>query len=276
MCEEREFDFTRVIQQQRVTLRAQAISYIDPHVTWVLNDVPVPPGANQTVHPHPSEPGSAYTEADATGAHADPPVTVTTTTDGMLLHVVNTLGDGQYGLTAQAFITERDGSERRTWKMSFNFLGTKEIVPGLAEAADRCFSEWLDSLRQEAPSMEAIIATIYAQLGRPPDPIWDPDPLQLFTGWQDAIIDPDQALFVDGSQQVDPETVVEVPGTDQGQVIVTTTTTNIVTIDPGTDGTVQVTTDGGGVTVINTTSRAVVVVNQDTHEAVAVIRRTPK
>jgi hypothetical protein len=271
MCEEREFDFTRVIQQQRMTVRAVAISYVDPQVTWMLNDVPVPPGANQTLHPHPSEPGFAYTEADATGAHADPPVTVTTTTDGMLLHVVNTLGDGQHSLTAQAFITERDGSERRTSKGSFNLLGTREIVPGLAEAADRCFAEWLDSLRQEAPSMEAIIATIYAQLGRPPDPIWDPDPLQLLTGWQDAIIDPDQALFVDGSQQVDPSTVVEVPTTDPGAVIVTTTTTNVLTINPGTDGIVQVGLDTSGVTVINTTSRAIVVVDQSTHEAVALI-----
>jgi hypothetical protein len=271
MCAEQEFDFTRVIQQQRITLQARAISYIDPQVTWVLNDVPVLPGANQTVHPHPSEPGCAYTEEDATGAHADPPVTVTTTTDGMLLHVVNTLGDGQYSLTAKAFITERDGSQRRTWKMSFNLLGTREIVPGLAEAADRCFAEWLASLRQEAPSMDAIIATIYAQLGRPPDPIWDPDPLQLLTGWQDAIIDPDQALFVDGSQQVDPSTVIEVPSTDSGRVIVTTTTTNIVTIDPGNDGTVQVGTDNSGVTVINTTSRAIIVVDQSTHEAVALI-----
>jgi hypothetical protein len=270
MCEEREFDFTRVIQQQRVTLRAHAISYIDPQVTWVLNDVPVPPGANQTLHPHPSEPGDTYFEAGA-GALAQPSVTVTTTTDGMLLHVVNTLGDGQYGLTGQAFITERDGSERRTWKMSFTFLGTKEIVPGLAQAADRCFAEWIKSLQQEAPSMDAIIAMIYAQLGRPPDPLWDPDPLQLLTDWQDAVIDPDQALFVDGSQQVDPSTVIDVPTTDSGRVIVTRATTNVVTIDPGTDGTVQVGTDNDGVTVINTTSRAVVVVDESTHEAVALI-----
>jgi hypothetical protein len=119
--------------------------------------------------------------------------------------------------------------------------------------------------------MEAIIAAIYAQLGRPLDPIWDPDPLQLLTGWEDAIIDPDQALFVDGSQQVDPSTVVEVPTTDPDTVIVTTNTTNVLTIDPGTDGIVQVGVDNSGVTVINTTSRAIVVVDQSTHEAVALI-----
>src|SRR5258707_14786223 len=58
MCEEREFDFTRVIQQQRMTVRAVAISYVDPVVSWRLNSVPVPPGTRQTVHPHPSELGS--------------------------------------------------------------------------------------------------------------------------------------------------------------------------------------------------------------------------
>ena len=269
MCEEREFDFTRVIQQQRMTVRAVAISYVDPVVSWRLNSVPVQPGTRQTVRPHPSELGSGSFED--TGILSDPPVTVTTTTDGMLLHVENTLGDGQYSLSAQALVTERDGSQGKRWAMTISFLGTKEIVPGLTEAADRCFTEWLDSLRQEAPSMEAIIATIYAQLGRPPDPIWDPDPLQLLTGWQDAIIDPDQALFVDGSQQVDPSTVIEVPTTDPGTVIVTTTTTNVLTIDPGTDGIVQVGIDISGVTVINTTSRAIVVVDQSTHEAVALI-----
>src|SRR5262249_10253398 len=84
MCGGQEIDFTRVIQKQRMTVRAVAISYLDPVVSWRLNSVAVPPGARQTVKTHPSELGSGSFEE--TGILSDPPVTVTTTTDGMLLH----------------------------------------------------------------------------------------------------------------------------------------------------------------------------------------------
>jgi hypothetical protein len=270
-CGEQEFDFTRVIQQQRVTIAAHAISYVDPQVTWMLNDAPVPAGTGQTVRPHPSELHLAFTEQDATGAGADPPVTVQTTTDGMLLHVENVAGDGQYSLTARAVITERNGSEARQSSIAFDFVGTKEVVPGLNEAWSRCFAAWIDSLRQESPTDEAIAAAVYAQLGRPLDPIWDPDPLQLESGWQDAVIDPDQAQFLDPAQQVDPGDVVTITTSDHEGAIVARTGTEVITIDPGTGETVEVNAQDSAITVTNTSGRDLVVVNQDTHEAVAVV-----
>jgi hypothetical protein len=111
LCGEQEFDFTRVKQKQRATIAVHAISYVDPQVSWMLNDAAVPAGTDQIVRPHPSELGHAFSEQDAIGAHADPPVTVRTTTHGMLLRVDNVAEDGQYSLTARAVITERDGSE---------------------------------------------------------------------------------------------------------------------------------------------------------------------
>jgi hypothetical protein len=269
-CGEQEFDYTRVSQQQRVTIRAHAVSYADPQVAWKLNDAPVPAGAGQTSRPHPSELGHAYFEQDVGGPRGEP-VTVTTTTDGLLLHVENVAGDGQYSLTVRAVITERYGSEARQWSIGISFLGTREIVPGLAEAWDRCISDWLDGLRQESPTDEAIAAAALAQVGRPPDPIWDPDPLADDIGWQAAIVDPDRAQLVDPAQQVDPGGVVPVTTGDARRVVVTTPRTEVVTIATGIDETVQVDTSVGEVTVINTTSRDVVVVDSRTHRAVGMI-----
>jgi hypothetical protein len=272
LCGEREFDFKRLLQTLRITIAAKPISYIDPQVTWMLNDAPVPPGTDQTVRPHPSEHGHAFTEQDATGAHTDPPVTVRTSTNGMLLRVTNDAADGTYGLTARAVVTERDGSEAKRWSIAFGFLGLKEVVPGLVEAWDRCFIDWIDSLREESPTDEAIAAAAYAQLGRPLDPIWDPDPLQIQSEWREAVIDPDEAQLLDPAQQVDPGEVVAITTTGSERVIITKTGTEVLTIDPGTDEMVQVNPEGSsGVTVINTTGRALVVVNPATHEAVAVI-----
>ena len=270
LCGSQEFDYTLVAQKQRVTIAAHAVSYTDPRVTWMLNDAPVPEGAGQTVRPHPSELGDAYTDEDATGPGARPPVAVQTTTDGMLLHVENLAGDGQYGLTARAVITERDSSEARRTTIAFGFLGTREIVPGLTEAWNHCFSDWLDSLRQEGPTDDAIAAAVAAQLGRPLDPIWDPDPLQVESGWQDAIIAPDQAQFPDPAQQVDPGTVLTIDTGQEGPVT-TGTGTDVVTIDPGVDSTVEVGTQVSGITVSNASGRDLVVVNSGTHEAVTVV-----
>jgi hypothetical protein len=270
LCGTQEFDYTLVAQQQRVSIAAHAVSYIDPRVTWMLNDAPVPEGAGQTVRPHPSEPGDAYTDEDAAGPGARPPVAVQTTTDGMLLHVENVAGDGQYGLTARAVIAERDGSEAKRTTIAFGFEGTREIVPGLVEAWNQCVSDWLHSLQQESPTADAIAAAAAAQLGRPPDPIWDPDPLQAENGWQDAIIASGQAQLSDPAQQVNSSTVLTID-TGQDGTVTTGSGTEVVTVDPGVDSTVQVGTQVGGITIANASRRDLMIVNSGTHEAVTLV-----
>jgi hypothetical protein len=269
-CGEHEFDFTRVAEQYRRTIEAHAVSYADPQVTWWLNDAPVPAGTDQTCRPHPSELGDAYLY-DPDYHLSGEPVTVRTTTDGLLLYVGNAAREGGYGLTARAEITERDGSEARQSSIGIGFP-IREIVPGLNEAFDSCVSSWLRELRMGTPTDEAIAAAALAELNRPvPLPLWDPDPLADDMGWQAGIVDPDRAELLDPAQQVDPDTVVPVTTGDRGRVVVTTPRTEVVTIETGVDETVEIVSSGGDVTVTNTTSRDLVVVDPRTHRAVGVI-----
>jgi hypothetical protein len=95
--------------------------------------------------------------------------------------------------------------------------------------------------------------------------------MQLESGWQDTVIDPDGAQFLDPAQQIDPNDVVTITTTDQGRIIATRTGSEVLTINPGVDETVQVNAGDGGITVINTRNRDLVLVNLDTHEAVAIV-----
>jgi hypothetical protein len=265
-CGEREFDFTLVAQEQRATVAAHAVSYVDPQVEWKLNGVPVPPGAGQTLSPPGSPLGDAFV-----GPGPDPPVTIRTSVEGLVLRIENNPADGQYGLTAEATVRERNGTEVRRASIGVSFIGRREVVPGLAEAWDQCISDFLDRLRQESPTDAAIAASAYAQANRPPDPIWDPDPLQGTIGWQEELLDPDQALLVDPHQELAPDEVVVVPRGDHQRVVVSPRRFAVVTVPTGVDETVVLNPSDGGVTIVNSTDHDLVVVNPMKHEAVAVI-----
>jgi hypothetical protein len=67
-----------------------------------------------------------------------------------------------------------------------------------------------------------MVAAILAQLGRPLDPIWDPDPDLLWRPDEVALENPDELLFQNVSAQVIPRASEVAPGATEG-----------VTVDPG-------------------------------------------
>jgi hypothetical protein len=79
--------------------------------------------------------------------------------------------------------------------MGVDVTGAREHVPGLNREINACIQRRLDELRLESPTAEAIAAAIYAQLGRPEDPLWDPDPLMMVFDEHEVLVDPDQALY---------------------------------------------------------------------------------
>lgn len=265
-CGEREFEFTRVIQSQQVTLTAHPVAYVDPLVEWELAGVPVPHGAGEVStlgdpHPGPDEDKSL-----------DPaPITVKTFVDGVVLTLRNVPSGGSYSVTAKATVRERTGAEVKAASIGVFFSVAREVVPGLNEAISACFNAWLDGLREEGPTEAAIVAAFYAQLGRPPDPIWCPDPLQLDEDWQDLVIDPDEAQFGDPHGLVSPDEVLVVDPTDHELVVVDSSAITVVSIDTAGSETVVVNPAEGGVTVENPNDHDVVVIDALKHEAVGVV-----
>ena len=194
-CGTKKFRYELVGQRQRSALTAHAVSYVDPRFEWMINGRPVPTGADQrwTVLASPS--GHAFTQQYDPGASADRDVTITTTVDGANLVLLNEPGDGSYSLTVRVTVTEGGSGESQRAEMGVDVTGAREHVPGLNREINACIQRRLDELRLESPTAEAIAAAIYAQLGRPEDPLWDPDPLMMVFDEHEVLVDPDQALY---------------------------------------------------------------------------------
>jgi hypothetical protein len=131
-------------------------------------------------------------------------VTVITSLQDNHLTLENVPTDGNYRLVVRATCAEAGEGVSSWHDLDTGFYGAREIVPGLADAISRCFAEWINKQRTEAPSEEAMVAAILAQLGRPLDPIWDPDPNLLWHPDEVALENPDQLLFENVSAQVIP------------------------------------------------------------------------
>lgn len=157
--------------------------------------------------------------------------------------------DGAYYLDLRVGVREPGAATDRRWyDAHIKIDGRTEEINGLARAQSECMARWLDGLMVEAPSDEAIIAAVYAQLGRPLDPIWDPDPILMppddWATLSNPADDPDFATLEPFT--VDPGTVD--PGTD---LTTTDPGTDLTTTEPGTTDTgVDVTTIDPGETLV--------------------------
>jgi hypothetical protein len=224
-CGQKEFDFEIVSQRIRSSIRATTRGYRTPVITWTVNDHPVPPGHSQLHLDRVDAAMGPVTASDPDAPEVIGPVTVSLSLGGNRLTLENVPTDGNYRLIVRVSCAEAGEAVSSRHDLDTGFYGAREIVPGLAEAIDRCFAEWIKKQRTEAPSEEAMVAAILAQLGRPLDPIWDPDPDLLWRPDEVALENPDELLFENVSAQVIPEAVTVDPGVET------------VTVDPGVETT---------------------------------------
>lgn len=69
-------------------------------------------------------------------------------------------------------------------------VGLNVTVFGLREASAECWKAYLDRHQAGLPEVGAVAAALHAQLRRPGDPLWDPDPDTLAIGIRIAETDP--------------------------------------------------------------------------------------
>lgn len=217
-CGQREFDFFIYSQRIRSSVRATTRGYRNPVITWTINGHPVPPGDSQLRLDQVDAAMGPVTASDPDAPEVFGPVTVITSLRENHLALQNVPTDGNYRLVVRVSCAEDGEAISARHDLDTGFHGAREEVPGLVEAIDRCFTDWISKQRTEAPSEEAMVAAILAQLGRPPDPIWDPDPDLLWRPDDVALENPDQLLFENVSAQVIPRAIRVVPGTEEVEV----------------------------------------------------------
>jgi len=182
-CGEQEFEFEIAAEKELQTLSVSTHGYVSPVISWLINGVELEPGERDFVVE------GAWTEevfSPVTNDEADwspipiAPVTVHVSLHDRRLDIVNNPADGNYAFMVQVTCQEfgEDAvSSRHNRQVAF--FGARERIFGLKEAIDRCLIAYYDKLRTEQPDTEAIVNMIFSQLGRPLDPIWDPDPTLL-------------------------------------------------------------------------------------------------
>jgi hypothetical protein len=176
LCGEGEFDYQRVAQTERITVTARTRGFIRPVVSWQISNTPVPAGAAQ----------SWAARVSPVGVDADPwaDVVLTTTTSDNTLVIQNRPDDGQYSFPVQVSVTEGGSGTPVRTTVAVGFIGARFISPELEQAGAACLAKMLDELRQASPTDAEMVEAIMRQLGRPPDPLWDPDPLLQHEGWE--------------------------------------------------------------------------------------------
>jgi hypothetical protein len=181
-CGKHEFDWVITADHQEATVSVRYHGYRDPVISWNVNGVEIPAGGPREVSipdaiTIPSSSPVESLDAAWTGMVADP-VVITASAEGTTLVLRNRPDDGNYTVTAYA--TCRESGETAVSSgagAEVTFLGHRQTVIGYADAMTACFKALIRSTQQETPEIAAVVAAMRAQNGRPPDPIWDPDPV---------------------------------------------------------------------------------------------------
>lgn len=205
-CGEHEFAWELHQETVEIAVRAFPRGYYHPVLAWSVHGQTVPADGTQReltiMNPLPSSSGIG----DPVPGFPDTPsgpvvVTVIATPDR--LQLVNRPEDADYDLRVSVSCTEAGEMppESKTGATVVEVVGLVKEVPGLAAANGDCMRKYLQSFQEAPPDIAAVIAALRAQLHRPPDPLWDPDPtmtdltavvgqedpgLVEVTGWQAA------------------------------------------------------------------------------------------
>jgi hypothetical protein len=182
-CGEKEFEFEIAAEKTLQTLTVSTHGYVTPIITWFINGVEVAPGDRDLVvsgaWTEDNFSPVTFEEEDSTPIEIGP-VTVHVSLHHPHLTITNNPVDGNYAFMVRVACEEfGETAVSSRHSRQVTFLGARERVFGLKEAIDQCLVSYYDRLRTEQPDDEAIVNMIFSQLGRPLDPIWDPDPTVL-------------------------------------------------------------------------------------------------
>lgn len=190
-CGEQEFPF--VINAEKVASSFEVTTpyYRNPVLTWRVNDVRVPVGNDLAL----LVPADAERPEDMPArAGARPPagmVALRTTLTDSKLQIVNDPEDGNYALSIQVEAVEPgDPASASSRSTACDIAGLPVIVQGLEAAHAHCWKDYLNRHRNGLTAPAAVAEALFAQLGRPADPLWDPDPVALGLGALVAEADP--------------------------------------------------------------------------------------
>jgi hypothetical protein len=209
-CGKHEFPFTVFRETTSTRITAMTPYYRDPVLSWRINGTPISPGKDRvfirTESDRPVDAPERPPQPDeGTGIKVTPPgmVAVNTALDGNALVIVNDPEDGSYTLVVQ--VTARDGSDvssssSRTTVVEVD--GFREVVDGLEDASAECWKKYLQQHQREPGKVGAVAAALYAQLRRPGDPLWDPDPEMTGIGVKVALDDPTIAAVGEWQQDL--------------------------------------------------------------------------
>lgn len=188
-CGQHEFPFVVNAVATSSTLTALTPHYREPALAWTINGVAVPPDERPRflVPAFADRPAAAPNRAAPVGEEQGPPpgmIALRTELNGNQLLIVNDSADGNYTLVVQ--LRAQDGldlSSVTSDTTAIDIAGLDEVVDGLREASAECWKEYLNRHRGGEPSSAgAVAAALFAQLGRPADPLWDPDPDAISIG----------------------------------------------------------------------------------------------
>ncbi len=197
-CGKHEFPFTVFRETTSTKITAATPYYREPVLSWSINGNSIKPGQNQVfVRTDTERPVDAPERPpqpdEGTGIKGTPPgmVALTTTLNGNDLQIVNDPEDGNYTLVVQ--VRARDGSDASSTTScttAVDVNGFREVIDGLEDASAGCWRNYLKQFQRQPSPIGAVAAALYAQLRRPGDPLWDPDPGMTGIGVKVAVDDP--------------------------------------------------------------------------------------
>jgi len=171
-CGDAEFTFRVYAETQSLTVTGVPRGYYDPVVVWRVGGVDIPAGSN----------GHVRVRVQRRDGGGDTDLELGVRHEGSRLFLSTLSGDLNFYLRIEGIVHEAEegaGPGDRVDESMASFTGRRTFVEGLAEATADCFRDYLARHRSGEPDIEALIDGARAQLRRPPDPLWDPDPVML-------------------------------------------------------------------------------------------------
>ncbi len=214
-CGEHEFKWVITAEHQEARVSVVHHGYRDPVIEWNVNGVPVPAGGPHKL----SIPKAVTLPSSKPVGRLDPTwtgivagrVEVAARIEGATLVLENRPDDANYTVTAYATCREPDEPVSSRMGAEITFLGHRETVVGYEEAIASCFKALLQRTQQQSPELAAVVEAMRSQLGRPPDPIWDPDPVMAEAILAVAAADP----MLDTVHQWEREAAAERPNLEE-------------------------------------------------------------
>lgn len=184
-CGTAELAFTLVEETSEHTLKARPVGFSQPQLDWSVGgktladgetgDVKMP-AVNTFVIGRPADEESGE-KSTSWGERERRDVVVRASVSGDTIRLVNRSEDGNYSLPVSVSCREREEDDLGVSSaLALEVTGWRAEVAGLEEANGQCFRAYVNARREGPPDLRAEVEQLLAQLGRPDNPLWDPDP----------------------------------------------------------------------------------------------------